>query len=133
VDGLEGAKEVIAACREQGIPKVGLALNPDTPLEPWEPLLGELDMVLVMSVFPGFGGQSFMAEVLDKTRRLRRIGFQGHVQMDGGLNAETLPLCAEAGADVLVSGSAIFGAPDVKQRIDEFRQLAEAAVAANPS
>lgn len=133
VDGLEGAKEVIAACREQGIPKVGLALNPDTPLEPWEPLLDELDMVLVMSVFPGFGGQSFMAEVLDKTRRLRRIGFQGHVQMDGGLNAETLPLCAEAGADVLVSGSAIFGAPDVKQRIDEFRQLAEAAVAANPS
>jgi ribulose-phosphate 3-epimerase len=53
--------------------------------------------------------------------------------MDGGLNGETLPLCAEAGADVLVSGSAIFGAPDVKQRITEFRQLAEAAVAANPS
>ena len=79
------------------------------------------------------GGQSFMPEVLDKTRRLRTLGFQGHVEMDGGLNGETLPLCAEAGADVLVSGSAIFGAPDVKQRITEFRQLAEAAVAANPS
>ena len=133
VDGVAGAREVIAACRKHGIAKVGLALNPDTALEPWEEPLDELDMVLVMSVFPGFGGQSFMPEVLDKTRRLRTLGFQGHVEMDGGLNGETLPLCAEAGADVLVSGSAIFGAPDVKQRITEFRQLAEAAVAANPS
>lgn len=133
VDGIEGAREVLAACKEHKMPKVGLALNPDTAIEPWEPLLDDLDMVLIMSVFPGFGGQSFMAEVLDKTRRLRTLGFKGYVQMDGGLNRETLPLCAEAGADVLVSGSAIFGAPDVKQRITEFRQLAEAAVAGHPS
>jgi len=129
VDGLAGAREALAACREHGVAVSGLALNPDTDLAPWEELLPELDMVLVMSVFPGFGGQSFLADTLDKTRRLRAIGYQGHVEMDGGLNPETLPLCAEAGADVLVSGSAVFGAPDLTERIASFRAAAEAAAA----
>lgn len=129
VSGLEGAREALAACRAHGVQVAGLALNPDTPLEPWEALLPELDMVLVMSVFPGFGGQSFLPDTLEKTRRLRTLGYAGHVEMDGGLNQETLPLCAEAGADVLVSGSAVFGAPDLAERISSFRAAAEAAAA----
>jgi len=119
--------EAIAAFRETGVPKVGVALNPDTPLDGLEGALGDLDLVLVMSVFPGFGGQSFIADVLPKVRRLRELGYRGHVEMDGGLNAETLPLCAEAGADCLVAGSAIFGAEDRPGTIREFRRLAQAA------
>ncbi|MGB0330958.1 MAG: ribulose-phosphate 3-epimerase, partial [Planctomycetota bacterium] len=73
------------------------------------------------------GGQRFMEHVLDKTRWLRAQGFQGHIEMDGGLNAETIPLCAGAGADVFVAGSAIFGAPDRKAAIEGFRASALAA------
>jgi len=120
------AREVIAAFRAEGVPKVGVSVNPDTPVEELAPILGEVDLVLVMSVFPGFGGQSFMAEVLPKTRWLREQGFDGHVEMDGGLNRQTLPRCAEAGADALVAGSALFGAPDMARAIAEFRAAAEA-------
>ena len=122
----EAAREVIAAFRAEGVPQVGISINPDTPVAELAPVLGEVDLVLVMSVFPGFGGQSFMGEVLAKTRWLREQGFDGHVEMDGGLNRQTLPLCAEAGADVLVAGSAIFGAPDMARTIAEFRAAAEA-------
>jgi ribulose-phosphate 3-epimerase len=121
------AEEVIAAFREHGIQQVGVAINPDTPVEELEPLLGSVDLVLVMSVFPGFGGQSFMEEVLSKTRWLRQQGYAGHVEMDGGLDLETTPRCAAAGANALVAGSAIFGAPDMSSRITELRARAEAA------
>jgi ribulose-phosphate 3-epimerase len=124
------ARAVIAAFRAHGVPLVGVSINPDTPVEELAPVLGEVDLVLVMSVFPGFGGQSFIHETLDKVRWLRAQGYDGHVEMDGGLNAETLPLCAQAGADALVSGSAIFGAPDLAARISAFRAAAEQAVAA---
>ncbi|MFT7479556.1 MAG: ribulose-phosphate 3-epimerase [Gammaproteobacteria bacterium] len=126
-DSIAQAREVISTFRGEGIEKVGVSLNPDTPIESVEDLLGELDLVLVMSVFPGFGGQSFIPEVLTKTRWLRDQGYSGHVEMDGGVGLETLPLCVEAGADVLVAGSAIFGAPDMKERISEFRRLGDAA------
>ncbi|MFT4542693.1 MAG: ribulose-phosphate 3-epimerase [Planctomycetota bacterium] len=122
------AREIIKAFRDEGVPKVGVALNPDTPLEAITDYLDEIDLVLVMSVFPGFGGQSFMPEVLDKTRRLREMGYQGHIEMDGGLNLETLPLCTAAGADALVAGSAIFGADDIKARIAQLRDLGREAV-----
>jgi ribulose-phosphate 3-epimerase len=125
VDGLAGAREVIDAFRSEGVPEVGLALNPDTPVEPIADLLGDLDLVLVMSVFPGFGGQQFMGEVLPKVSWLREQGFGAHVEMDGGLNGETLPLCAEAGTNVFVAGSAIFGADDVPGTIAAFRASAE--------
>jgi ribulose-phosphate 3-epimerase len=121
------AREVIGAFRDQGVRSVGVAINPDTPVEPLGEILGEVDLVLVMSVFPGFGGQSFMPEVLPKTRWLREQGFCGEVQMDGGLDADTIPLCVAAGANVLVSGSALFGAPDLTATLANFRELARAA------
>jgi len=121
------AREVIGAFRAAGIPRVGIALNPDTPVELLGELLGEIDLVLVMSVFPGFGGQAFRPEVLAKTRWLRDQGYEGHVEMDGGLDAETISSCAEAGADVLVSGSAVFRSEDLEGTITRFRELAEAA------
>ena len=121
------ARAVIDAFRSHGVPRVGVALNPDTPVERVYPILDGVDLVLVMSVFPGFGGQKFMKEVLSKTRALRSRGYGGHVEMDGGLNADTLPQCAAAGADVLVSGSALFGAPDMGSTLARFRELAERA------
>ena len=127
VDGSEGAREVIRAFRDEGVPQVGVALNPDTPVEPLGDLLGDVDLILVMSVFPGFGGQPFMAEVLPKVRWLREQGYDKHVEMDGGLTGETLPLCAEAGTNVFVAGSAIFGADDISATIAGFREAAERA------
>jgi ribulose-phosphate 3-epimerase len=121
------ARAVIASFREHAVPKVGVALNPDTPVERVFGILDAVDLVLVMSVVPGFGGQKFMGEVLSKTRALRARGYAGHVEMDGGLNAETLPLCAAAGADVLVSGSALFGAPEMGTALARFRDSAERA------
>lgn len=121
------AREVIGAFREQGVRSVGVALNPDTPVEPLAEILGEVDLVLVMSVFPGFGGQRFIPDVLEKTRWLRAQGYAGDVEMDGGLDAETIPLCVAAGANVLVSGSAIFGAPDLSATIARFREVARRA------
>jgi len=121
------ARAVVRAFRDQGIQKVGVSLNPDTPVERVADLLDEVDLVLVMSVFPGFGGQQFMEEVLLKTRWLREHGYDGHVEMDGGLDEKTLPRCAHAGADALVSGSAIFGAPDLAATIGRFRELASAS------
>ena len=128
VDGARGGLEVVRAFRDAGVEKVGVSLNPDTPVESVEGLLGDVDLVLVMSVFPGFGGQKFMPDVLEKTRWLRERGYDGHIEMDGGLDLDTLPLCAAAGADALVAGSAIFGAPDMTQRISDFRRLAERAI-----
>jgi len=122
-----GGREVVRAFREAGVPLVGVALNPDTPVESVADLLDEVDLVLVMSVFPGFGGQKFMGEVLPKVRWLREHGYAGHVEMDGGLKADTLPLCAEAGTNVFVAGSAIFGATDMAETIAGFRVAAEAA------
>jgi ribulose-phosphate 3-epimerase len=91
--------------------KAGIALNPGTPVEAAEYLLDQCDLVLVMSVNPGFGGQKFIASQLDKIRRLRAmIGDRPiHIQVDGGITTETAPMVAEAGADVLVAGSGVFG------------------------
>jgi len=119
------ARRVIGTFRDEGVPKVGVALNPATPVERVGGLLDAVDLVLVMSVVPGFGGQSFMPEVLPKVEWLRAQGYMGHVEMDGGLNAETLPRCAAAGADVLVAGSAIYGSDDWRRCIESFRASAE--------
>ena len=107
--------ECIALLRELGV-KAAAALKPATPAEAVYPYLGDLDMVLVMTVEPGFGGQKFMADQLEKIRLIRaectRRGLDTDIQVDGGITAETLPLCAEAGANVFVAGSFIFKAPD---------------------
>ncbi len=107
--------ECIALLRELGV-KAAAALKPATPAEAVYPYLDGLDMVLVMTVEPGFGGQKFMADQLEKIRLIRaectRRGLDTDIQVDGGVTAETLPLCAEAGANVFVAGSFIFKAPD---------------------
>lgn len=119
----EGAVDLhatLAAIRASGA-QAGLAVNPATPVEKVLPYLAELDMVLVMSVVPGFGGQSFMGEVLDKVRTLdeqrKQLGLNFLIQMDGGIGAAQAPLCREAGADCLVAGSSTFRAPDMAAAI----------------
>ena len=111
--------------------RAGMALRPATPIEPYEDLLPELDMVLIMSVEPGFGGQPFLESVLPKVRRTReaiaRHGGQIWLQMDGGVSTETIERCADAGADVFVAGSAVYGADDRDKAVRELRALAQQA------
>ena len=121
---VEGARGVIQAFRDAGVEKVGISIKPDTCQEPLEELFGEVDLILVMSVFPGFGGQEFIPEVLEKVRWLRAAGYEGWIEMDGGVNADTIASCAEAGTDVFVAGSAIFGAEDIPGTIARFRATA---------
>jgi ribulose-phosphate 3-epimerase len=113
--------------------RAGLALRPATPVEPYEDLLGELDMLLVMTVEPGFGGQAFLDVVLPKLRRARaaveRTGAQVWLQVDGGVSLETVERCVEAGADVLVAGSSVYGAEDPDAAVAALRAAAEAAAA----
>jgi len=96
--------------------KAGVSLNPATPLGSLEEILGDVDLVLVMTVNPGFGGQEFIAGMLSKIRRLRRRlderGLKCELEVDGGINAETAPEVVAAGANVLVAGQAIFGAEE---------------------
>jgi ribulose-phosphate 3-epimerase len=99
----------------------GVVMNPDTPLERVRPWLAKADFLLVMSVFPGFGGQKFMPAVLENVRRLRAEGWQGEIEIDGGINRETAPLAVAAGCDVLVAGSAVFGKADRAGAIRELR------------
>src|SRR5688572_5542419 len=99
---VERAREIAAAFRRAGVAQVGISVRPKTPIDVLFPLLDDVDLVLVMSVEPGFGGQKFMPEVLSKVRELRERGYERHVEMDGGLNDKTAPLCAEAGTNVFV-------------------------------
>ncbi|HJU97226.1 MAG TPA: ribulose-phosphate 3-epimerase [Jiangellaceae bacterium] len=109
----------------------GIALRPATPVEPLEDLLPEIDMLLVMTVEPGFGGQDFLDMCLPKIRRARQLvsksGLDVWIQVDGGVSAETIGRCAEAGADVFVAGSAVYEAENAATAIDELRTLAATA------
>jgi ribulose-phosphate 3-epimerase len=110
----------------------GLALKPETSLEHWLDVLKEYDTLLVMTVEPGFGGQSFIDEVLPKIRRARDLVDTGHlevmVEVDGGVNGDTIEQAAEAGADIFVAGSAIYGADDPAKAIAALRQRAAATM-----
>ena len=101
--------------------KVALTIKPATPAEALFPYLPQLDMVLVMSVEPGFGGQKFMPEALDKVRLLRQEidsrGLACEIEIDGGINLENAPLAYQAGVDILVAGSSVYGAEDPKAKI----------------
>jgi ribulose-phosphate 3-epimerase len=116
----------LAAVRASGA-QVGLALNPQTPLEPYASYLDGVDLLLVMSVQPGHGGQSFRAEVLPKLEaaaRLRRErGLDFAIEIDGGIDAATASAARRAGADVLVAGTAIFRSPPYAERIAALRRL----------
>ena len=111
--------------------RAGMGLRPATPIEPYEDLLPELDMLLVMTVEPGFGGQKFLDICLPKIRRTRELldkhGLDLWLQVDGGISMETIERCAEAGADVFVAGSAVFGADDPDAMVQALREAAEAA------
>ena len=111
--------------------RAGLAVNPGTAVEPYADLLGEVDMLLLMTVEPGFGGQHFLEFVLEKIRRARRLiagqGAAVWLQVDGGVSEETIGRCAEAGADVFVAGSAVYEAPDPAAAVRSLRALAERA------
>ncbi|MBI3312124.1 MAG: ribulose-phosphate 3-epimerase [Candidatus Omnitrophica bacterium] len=96
--------------------KAGVALRPQTGIEPLKVCLDEIDLALLMTVNPGFGGQSFMPEVLPKIEALRKI-YDRHIQVDGGINAKTAASTRSAGADVMVAGTYIFRAPDIRQAI----------------
>jgi len=99
----------------------GIVINPPTDVQTLEPYLDAVDLVLVMSVNPGFSGQSFMPEVLDKARWVKhRVDANTRIEMDGGLNRETAPLAVAAGVDTMVTASALFGADDPKAVIDAF-------------
>ncbi|WP_200176273.1 ribulose-phosphate 3-epimerase [Tomitella cavernea] len=111
----------------------GLAVKPGTPIDPYLEVLRDFDTLLVMSVEPGFGGQSFIPDVLDKARAVRRLVDAGElrllVEIDGGINADTIEQAAEAGVDCFVAGSAVYGAHDPAAAV---RNLREQAAAASP-
>ena len=121
---LETKPEALALIRKAG-GRAGLAVNPETDIAPVRELLPQCDMVLVMSVHPGFGGQRFMPEVLSKIERLRAWGFDGDVEIDGGIAPDTVGDAAAAGANVFVAGSAVFRSPDWAVTIATLRQTAE--------
>jgi ribulose-phosphate 3-epimerase len=116
--------------RAQGA-RASMALKPATPIEPYEDLLPELDMVLVMTVEPGFGGQKFLDLCLPKIRRARELmdkhGVETWLQVDGGVSLDTIERCVEAGADVFVAGSAVFDADDPDAMVWALREKAEAS------
>jgi len=111
--------------------RAGMALKPATPVEPYADLLGELDLLLLMTVEPGFGGQKFLDLVLPKVRRARELVKDRELdlwlQVDGGVAADTIERCADAGADVFVAGSAVYGADDLDAAITGLRAQAQAA------
>ena len=113
--------------------RAGMALRPATPVEPYEELLPELDMLLIMTVEPGFGGQAFLDIMLPKIRRARALiaksGGEVWLQVDGGVSASTIERCAEAGADVFVAGNAVFATADPAAAVTALRAMAQGAAA----
>jgi ribulose-phosphate 3-epimerase len=105
--------------------KAGVVLNPATPVDAIKHIIHDIDMVLLMTVNPGFGGQSFIQNVVLKIKEVSELvqthGLNVEIEVDGGVNAETAPLCIEAGANVLVAGSAIYGKKDLKDAINSIR------------
>jgi ribulose-phosphate 3-epimerase len=121
---VETKPEALAIIRKAGA-KAGLAINPETDVARAREHLPQADMILVMSVHPGFGGQSFMPEVLPKIERLRGWGFAGDIEIDGGIAPATIGDAAAAGANVFVAGSAVFKSPDWRATIATMRETAQ--------
>lgn len=130
VEASEHVDRTLQLIKEHGC-KSGVVLNPATPLSHLEFIMDKIDMILLMSVNPGFGGQSFIPKTLDKLRAVRKMidesGRDIRLEIDGGVKVENIKEIAEAGADMFVAGSAIFNQPDYKQVIDQMRaELAKA-------
>jgi ribulose-phosphate 3-epimerase len=131
-----GTASLIAQMRGLGL-RVGLAANPDTPFEAVEPFLDQVDLVLCMTVFPGFGGQSFMAEVLPKIAQVRAAadaaGLDLDIEVDGGIDERTVVEVVRAGANVFVAGSAVFGRDDPLGAVEGILTAAQGERAGAPS
>ena len=129
-ESCENQREVLKMIREAE-KKAAISIKPMTPAFVLDPLLPYLDMILVMTVEPGVGGQKFMEDTMEDVRMLRAMikeaGYHIDIQVDGGINAETAAIAAEAGANVFVAGSAVFKAKDTKKAIADIRAAAEAA------
>ena len=125
-----GTSDLLAQCRDLGL-RVGLAANPDTPFSAVEPFLEEIDLLLLMTVFPGFGGQSFIADVMPKVRAAREVvdarGLAVDIEVDGGIDTTTAPIAVGEGANVLVAGNAIFGQENPLQAAAILRAAAATA------
>lgn len=123
-NSLQEVGEIIDLIHDCGV-KAGLSIKPNTPVEVLDPFLEDLDLVLVMSVEPGFGGQSFIPEALNKISYLRtridQFDYDCLIEVDGGINEKTGHLCAEAGVDILVAGSYLFGQKDIAERMESLR------------
>jgi ribulose-phosphate 3-epimerase len=127
VEATDNPRHVLETVRECGV-RVGVALNPTTDVERVEPLLPDIDLVLVMSVWPGFGGQTFIGDVLPKVERLAGLlGSHQRLEIDGGIDKTTIQMAVRAGADTIVAGTAIFGEPDPVAAMNELAELAAAA------
>mgnify|MGYP000961548755 FL=1 len=124
VEATRHAHRVIQQIKSRGV-RAGIAVNPGTSLAMIEEVLGDVDMVLVMTVNPGFGGQRFIDSQLDKVHMLYHtiedMGYECDIEVDGGINAKTSKLVREAGANILVAGSAVYGADDIQAAIDSIR------------
>lgn len=124
IEAVPDPTQIAEKARGEGL-GFGLALNPGTPFEAVEPFLGLCDLVLVMSVEPGFGGQEFDETVLEKIRLAKNFidssGLQTDIEVDGGITAQTAPAARQAGADIFVAGTAVFGADDPVKAIAELR------------
>jgi ribulose-phosphate 3-epimerase len=126
LEAVERVPELLRMIRQSG-KKAGISIKPATPAAMLEPYLSELDLVLVMSVEPGFGGQGFMPESLEKVKWLSEMkktkGLSFLIEIDGGINSVTAKACKDAGVEVFVAGSAIFGAKDRKKAWDELKAV----------
>ncbi|MCJ7508442.1 MAG: ribulose-phosphate 3-epimerase [candidate division Zixibacteria bacterium] len=124
-ESIDSPKELISKMKELKV-KIGCSLRPQTPFESVKGIMKELDLLLLMTVNPGFGGQEFMMEVLPKIREAKRFIRENKlgtvIQVDGGINAQTSKLAQEAGADILVAGEAIFKKKDYREAIAQIRQ-----------
>ena len=124
VEATRDPRRIVKEIRKLGA-GAGLALNPNTPLSAIEEFVPECDLVLIMSVQPGFGGQEFNSVAVDRLQHVREIaGTETVLQVDGGINQSTIDICAEAGAQLFVVGSAIFGQTDYGAAMDQLTQLA---------
>jgi ribulose-phosphate 3-epimerase len=123
-EAVSDLKQIVEQIKALGV-KAAVSIKPKTPLSAVDAVLDDVDMVLIMSVEPGFGGQGFMPEVLPKVKELREKKPELDIQVDGGITKENIKQAVEAGANVFVAGSSIFGKPDRAQAIKELREAAE--------
>ena len=124
-EAVDDVSETINIIKQCGC-KVGIAINPDTSLSVLQDIIGEIDLILLMSVYPGFGGQEFIEDTIEKISEAKKLidqqDRQIFLEVDGGINKETISRVSKAGANVFVAGSAIFGSSDYEKTIQSFRQ-----------